>query len=67
MNQTFSSPATKKLALKFILDNIEYRKKCQYLQEIILLGKIDEVWIRVLNTFLNTTPVRFSLQSCSRN
>jgi len=67
MTPIHSSTATKKLALKFVLDNIDYRKRCLYLQEIIGLGRINNVWLKVLNTFLSTPPAHFKLDNFSLN
>jgi hypothetical protein len=49
-----SSDATKKLVLRFILDNVDYRKRCVYLQEIIAMGRIKKVWKQALLSFLDT-------------
>ncbi|HEV7783372.1 MAG TPA: hypothetical protein VGO58_18985 [Chitinophagaceae bacterium] len=48
------SNAAKKLVLQFILENIDYRKKCAYLQEIISLGKINDTWRQTLSLFFDT-------------
>lgn len=61
MVRTYSSDARKKLALRFILDSIDYRKRCLYLQDIILLGKIDDVWRRALSQFFD---IPFKTPSC---
>ena len=54
MVRTNSSPATRKLVLRFILEHIEYRKRCLYLQEIIAIGKKDTVWRRALASYFDT-------------
>ncbi|MEO6611474.1 MAG: hypothetical protein ABIT05_05055 [Chitinophagaceae bacterium] len=67
MIRVYSSSVTKKLALRFILDNIDYRKKCQYLQEIIAMGRIDNQWRLALTTFFDTPMTGGSLKKFSRN
>ena len=67
MIQSNSSKATKKLALRFILENIDYRKRSLYLQEIISLGKINDVWRKALAAFFDTPFNSFSLKSFSKN
>lgn len=54
MIQQFAFSASKKLALKFILENIEYKKRCIYLQEIIAMGKENKLWVNALITFFDT-------------
>jgi hypothetical protein len=67
MTSIYSSDVTKKLALRYILENIDYYKRCLYLQEIISLGKINDVWRQALTTFLNTPVGNFSLKAFSKN
>jgi len=67
MIRVYSSSVTKKLALRYILDNIDYRKKCLYLQEIISLGRENEIWRTALATFFDTPMARISLKTFSRN
>jgi hypothetical protein len=67
MTGTYSSEATKKLAFRFILENIDYRKRCLYLQEIISLGKIDDVWRKALAVFLDTPIKNFAHKTFSKN
>ncbi|MBL7740629.1 MAG: hypothetical protein JNK14_15535 [Chitinophagaceae bacterium] len=54
MIRTQSTPATKKLVLYFILENIDYKKRCQYLQEIISMGKANDAWRKALLLFFDT-------------
>lgn len=49
-----SSKATKELLFSFVLENLEYRKKCLYLQEIVSMGKSDNVWQKALLAFFDT-------------
>jgi len=44
----------KKLALRFLLQHAEYKKRCRYLQEIIQMGRRDDLWRRALLAFLDT-------------
>lgn len=59
--------AANKLILQFILENIDYSKRCLYLQEIIMLGKIDEVWRKALLAFLDTPLNITPLKAFSKN
>ena len=67
MTTTNNSEATKKLAFRFIMENIEYRKKCQYIQEIIALGKENNIWWKALNIFLDRSANNFSFKTFSKN
>jgi hypothetical protein len=51
MTLKYSSRAAKELVLQFVLDSIEQRKKSVYLQEIISMGKKDQMWIHFLNAY----------------
>jgi hypothetical protein len=53
MISTYYSDVRKQLALRFILQNIDYRKRCLYLQDIIFLGKRDDVWLKALERFFD--------------
>ena len=53
MISTYYSDVRKKLAFRFILENIDYRKICVYLQDIIALGKTDDVWRKALDRFFD--------------
>ena len=67
MTSIYSSDVTKKLALRYILENIDYYKRCLYLQEIISLGKVNDVWRQALTTFLNTPLGSLSIKAFSKN
>jgi hypothetical protein len=67
MTRVYSSSVAKKLALRFILDNIDYRKKCLYLQEIIAMGREDQQWRIALNAYFDTPLTDFSLKKFSKN
>ncbi len=62
-----TSAATKKLAFKFVEENIDYRKRCLYLQEIISMGKVNDVWRQALAAFFDTPLQNFSLKTFSKN
>jgi hypothetical protein len=64
---TYTSEVSKKLAFQFILENIEYRKRCLYLQEIISLGKVNNVWRQALALFFDCSIDNFSLKAFSKN
>jgi hypothetical protein len=67
MTPASSSPVSKKLAFRYILENIDYRKRCLYLQDIISLGKINDVWRLALAAYLDTPLERFALKNFSKN
>lgn len=67
MIRTDSAQTTKKLALRFILENIDYRKRCLYLQEIISLGRVNDVWRQALSTFFDTPLSNISVKVFSKN
>lgn len=54
MVQLSAADETKRLALKFILENAEYRKRCLYLQEIIGIGRKDDTWRRALSAYFDS-------------
>lgn len=49
MTLKYTSRAAKELVLQFVLDSIDQKKKSVYLQEIISMGKRDQMWIQFLN------------------
>jgi hypothetical protein len=67
MTDTHSSEVAKKLAFRFILENIDYRKRCLYLQEIISLGKVNDAWRKALAVFFDCSTNNFSLKAFSKN
>ena len=67
MISTYTSEVTKKLAFRFILENIDYRKRCLYMQEIISLGKVNNVWRQALALFFDCSINSFSLKAFSKN
>jgi len=58
--RAISSIAVKKLAVQFVLDNIDYRKRCLYLQEIIYMSRANDVWRKALASFFDT-PLNLQL------
>jgi len=67
MIRTYSSQTTKELAVRFVLENIDYRKRCLYLQEIISMGRENDVWRQALSAFLDTPPNKLSIKAFSKN
>ena len=67
MLRTFSSQATRKLAFRLLLDNIEYRKRCIGLQEIISLSKIYDIWRQALITLFDNPLNSHSFRAFSKN
>lgn len=63
----YSSTETKKLLFSFILENIDYHKRCLYMQEIISLGKEDDIWRRALIAFLDAPVNNFSQKIFCKN
>ncbi|HLG38617.1 MAG TPA: hypothetical protein VI461_03075 [Chitinophagaceae bacterium] len=63
-----SSDTTKKLLLQFIKESADYYKRCSYLQEIIHMGKKDDVWRKALIAYLDTSvPDTFPSKTFSKN
>lgn len=54
MINTYSNEAAKKLVVRYILNDIDYKKKCLYLQEIIAMGRKDNLWIRALSAYFDS-------------
>jgi len=67
MIRTYSSQTSKELAVRFVLENIDYRKRCLYLQEIISMGRDNDIWRQALTAFLDTPPNKFSIKAFSKN
>ena len=67
MTSIYSSDETKRLALRYLLENIDYRRRCLYLQEIISLGRKNDVWRQALTAYLNTPVDKFSLRKVCKN
>ena len=55
MTRSGSSDTTKKLLLRFIAESADYCKRCRYLQEIIRLGKKDDVWRKALIAYFDSS------------
>lgn len=62
-----SNQVSKKLAVQFVLNEIDYKKRCQYLQEIIAMGQKDNLWIRALGVFFNTPMEQPPLRAFCKN
>jgi len=67
MTRITSTNDAKKLVLRFIMDNIDYRKRSLYLQEIIGLSRVNDTWRRALAAFFDTPATNFSLKTFSKN
>jgi hypothetical protein len=67
MIRTNSSPDAKKLVLRFIMENIDFRKRSLYLQEIISMSRINDTWRKALAAFFDTPATNFSLKTFSKN
>ncbi|MBL0232512.1 MAG: hypothetical protein IPQ08_02470 [Chitinophagaceae bacterium] len=55
MTLKYASRAAGELVFQFVLDSIEQKKKSNYLQEIIAMGRTDRVWYQFLSNFFETT------------
>lgn len=62
-----SSEVTKKLLLGFIRENIDYRKRSSYLQEIISMSRKNDVWRRALLEFFDSPMYHSSHKAFSNN
>jgi len=67
MIRTNSTQATKKLILRFVMEHIDYRKRCLYLQEIISLAKENEVWRKALTAFFDSPANSLSFKALCKN
>ena len=67
MTGLFASKASKELVFRYVMENIDYRKRCIYLQEIIKLGQKDSVWQKALLTFFDNSFNSTYFTSFSKN
>jgi len=67
MSTANSSQTTKELAMRFVLENIDYRKRCLYLQEIISMGRKNKIWRQALTVFFDSAPNKLSVKAFSQN
>ena len=67
MTLRYSSRAAKELVLQYVLDSIDEKKRALYLQEIISMGKSNNVWIHFLTQFFDRPVRKFSPRVFSKN
>lgn len=67
MTRINSTSEAKKLVLRFVMENIDYRKRSLYLQEIISMSRANDVWRKALTTFFDTPAARPTLKTFSQN
>jgi hypothetical protein len=67
MVPVFTSSVTKKLVLQYVMENINYRKRSLYLQEIIAIGKSDKVWNNALALFFDVPFTARTIPSICKN
>jgi hypothetical protein len=67
MTRINSTNDAKKLVLRFIMDNIDYRKRSLYLQEIISMSRVNDTWRRALAAFFDTPATNISMKTFSKN
>ena len=63
MVPVFTSSVTKKLVLQYAQQNIDFRKRSLYLQEIITIGKTNKLWLDALVVFFDT-PLTSNAKRC---
>ncbi len=54
MLSPYTTPISKQLVLRYVLENLDFRKRSLYLQEIIHIGKKEECWRKALIAFFDT-------------
>lgn len=67
MAHIYTSTATKKLLLQYVMENIEIRKRSNDLLEIILIGKKHHVWMKALNQYFEVPDSVNALKILSNN
>lgn len=67
MTRINSTSEAKKLVLRFVMENIDYRKRSLYLQEIISMSRVNDVWRKALAAFFDTPAARPTLKTFSKN
>jgi hypothetical protein len=68
MTQPAYSPDTKKLLMQYLLEDIEYRKECRYMQELVHISKQDDTMQATLAIFIDDAAVHhFSLTGLTHN
>ncbi|HUR66313.1 MAG TPA: hypothetical protein VMZ03_08160 [Chitinophagaceae bacterium] len=67
MTLKYTSQASKELILQYVLENIEFRKKCRYLQEIITLSKDNEILSKMLTDFFEKKFKKNPLKAFCKN
>jgi hypothetical protein len=67
MTRINSTSEAKKLLLRFVIENIDYRKRSLYLQEIISLSRVNDVWRKALAAFFDTPAAHPTLKAFSKN
>ncbi len=67
MTGTPTSKAAKKLVVQFLLDNVDFRKRSLYLQEIIRMSRTNDVWRKALMAFFDTPAEYFPEAAFCKN
>ena len=67
MVPVFTTTVTKKLVLKYVMENINQQKRNIYLQEIITIGKIDKLWNKALELFFDSPFTSKGIQAICSN
>ena len=67
MIRTNSTLEAKKLVLRFVIENIDYRKRSLYLQEIISMSRENDTWRKALTAFFDTPAANPTLKAFSKN
>ncbi len=67
MTHLKASYALKELIADFIAENNDYQKRCLYLQEILAMGRLNDVWRKALVAFFDVPFQSAPLRSFSKN
>jgi hypothetical protein len=67
MMNACSNEATKKLVVRYVLSDIDYKKRSLYLQEIIAMGRKDNLWMRALSAFFDSPMDHATTKAFSKN
>jgi hypothetical protein len=63
-----SSTESKKLMFQFLLQEIEYHKECQYMEELVAISKEDKTLQHTLVAFMDDSEIdHFSLKFFNAN
>jgi hypothetical protein len=67
MTVKYSSHASKQLILQYVLENIEFKKRSRYLQEIVTMSKDNEILGKMLTNFFGSGLKKNPLKAFCKN